>query len=251
MAGVIPRGDWHDGATYARLLAGDRRCFAWEWLRRDPAYSDAWATGIPDPAAFGLLAFVDPDLDALAARPFWDRAIDRAALRAEAYQGSRDCLDLRRLAPLVSCLPGAGHDAAEHILLSDGLRSIRIDVVMGSLAAAPAMPRWRIDGIAGAGLQIHALRQLASLAARGRFARSLHAPERRARRWTAMLRVHDAIAAGVVHREIVAVLFGVDVSSSRWRTGAGPWRLRAQRLAAGARACLAEGPARWLGGDAW
>jgi hypothetical protein len=250
MATAIPRGDWRDGAAYARLLAGDRRCFAWEWLRRDPAYAAAWATGAPDAGAFGLLAFADPDVNALAARPFWHRTVDRAALCAEACEASRDCFDLGRLAPLVSRLDGSRGDAAEHILLSDGLRSIRIDVLVGSLMAAPATPCWRIDGIGGAGPQIRALRQLAALAVHGRFARSLHRPERRAARWAAMLRVHDAIAAGATHREIVAALFDVDVSAPRWRAGAGPWRLRAQRLAAGARTCLTAGPGFWLGRDA-
>jgi hypothetical protein len=61
-----------------------------------------------------------------------------------------------------------------------------------------------------------------------------------------MLRVHDALAAGASHREIVEWLFGIDVAAPRWRASAGPWRLRVQRLAAGARRALAMGPAEWL-----
>jgi len=238
--------DWHDAAAYGRLLPGGRHCFAWEWLRRSPAYREAWTAGHADPAGFGLLRFEDPANDALAARPFWHRGVDRSVLHGEAVPGrSSDRLELRRLAPLVSMLSDPDGGAAEHILLSDGLRVIRIDFSDGGLAD-PAALRWRIDGLASAGPQLLALRRLIALAQSGRFARSLHRPERRAQRWTLMLRVHDALAAGSSHREIVEGLFGIDVAAPRWRAAAGPWRLRVQRLAAGARRALAMGPAGWL-----
>ncbi|BBE35256.1 DNA -binding domain-containing protein [Sphingosinicella microcystinivorans] len=246
MSAAVIGGDWQDAARYTRLLPGDRRCFAWEWLRRAPTYAEAWA-GAGDPAPFGLLRLEDPVRDALSARPLWNRGVDSAVLRAVVEPGpARDRLDLRRFAPLASHVADA---AGEHVLLSDGLRSIRLDVVCGSLVNGPAMPSWRIDGLRSAGLQLHALRQLAALARHGRFARSLHPPQRRAHRWIAMLRVHDAIAAGATHREIVAGLFGIDVSAPGWRITAGPWRLRVQHLAATARAALARGPVAWLGCD--
>ena len=234
--------DWRDGRAYARFLPGDRRCFAWEWLRRSPAYVDAY-TGEMAPAAFGLLRFENPALDALAARPFWHADADHGVLRAEAHTaGSRDLFALKGLDHLSSFLTNEG----EHILFSDGLHSIRLDMLSGSLAAGPVSLCWRIDGIANASPKILALRQFVALARSGGFAGSLHRPERRARRWVEMLRTHDALAAGATHREIAAALFGVDVTGPRWRLSAGPWRLRVQRLAAGARACLALDPHGWL-----
>jgi hypothetical protein len=250
VASAIPRGDWHDESAYARFLPGDRHCFAWEWLRRSPAYAEAWMKGNGAATAFGLLRLEDPARDALTARPFWHRGVDRAVLRAEARPSDQhDRLDLRPLAPLATVIASDDDEAGEHILLSDGLRSIRIDLLSGSLAAGPAALRWHIDGLTGAGPQLLALRQLVALARAGGFARSLHPRERCARRWIEMLRVHDAIAAGATHREIVAHLFGIDVAGPRWRLAAGSWRLRVQRLAGGARAALALRPARWLGGD--
>lgn len=247
---VAPR-DWCDGAAYDRLLPAGRHAFAWEWLRRTPAYRAAWTTPSADPAAFGLIRFEDPTQDALVARPIWHADVDRAVLRGVIVRRPwADRLALGRLSPLVSILPGAGDgETSEHILLSDGLHAIRIDLAGGSLVGRPAALRWRIDGLALAGPQLLALRQLISLAETGRFARSLHRPERRAHRWIAMLRVHDALAAGASHREIVAGLFGIDVAAPRWRASAGPWRLRVQRLAAGARRAIALGPAAWLSGQ--
>lgn len=242
---AVAGGDWRDGRAYACFLSGDRRCFAWEWLRRSSAYIDAYADNAA-PAAFGLLRFENPMHDALAARPFWHADADRAVLRAEARAaGPRDQFELGRLERLASFLSHQG----EHILFSDGLRSIRLDMLSGSLAGGPAALSWHIDGVADAGPQVLALRQFVALARSGGFSRSLHRPERRARRWVQMLRVHDALATGATHREIAGALFGIDVAGPRWRVSAGPWRLRVQRLAAGARACLASGPAGWLGDD--
>jgi hypothetical protein len=243
--------DWCDRAAYAPLLVGDRSCFAWEWLRRSDAYADAWAAGGSGPGRFGLLRLEDPALGAPACRPFWRGDIDRAVLLGEARPAEVDgSFDLARFAALATRLPGeAGSGAAEHVLLSDGVRSIRIDLLSGTLAAGPVALRWRIDGLAEAGPPLMALRRLGALARHGRFAVSLHPPERRARRWVQMLRVHDALAAGATHREIVGRLFDIDVAGPGWRAAFGPWRLRVQRLAAGARVCLMLGPAGWLGGE--
>lgn len=243
----IAGSDWHDAAAYARLLPGDRRCFAWEWLRRTPGYRLAWSSGDPsDP--FGLARLEDPGLDALVGRPVWTAKVDRAVLRADGREaGESDGLNRSSLAPFTTVVSvGRRH---KHILLSDGLRSIRVDLSVSSSVAKPAMLTWHIPGGRGLGAQLAALAQFDALIRRGRFSHSLHPAERRARRWIAMLRVHDALATDATNREIVTEMFDVPTTGARWRSAAGPWRLRVQRLTAGARACLAMGPAGWLGGE--
>lgn len=244
--------DWRDAAPYARLLAGDRACFAWEWLRRSQDYADRWAATDGAPDRFGLLRFEDPARDARACRPLWHADVDRAVLLGEACPSdARHGFDLARFAALAKVMPGhPGSSVTEHVLLSDGLRSIRIDLLSGTLSDGPAALRWRIDGMAEVGPQLLALRRLAALARHGHFAASLHPPERRARRWATMLRVHDALAAGATHREIAAVLFDIDATGPRWRVRSNPQRLQVQRLVAGARACVTLGPIGWLGGEA-
>jgi hypothetical protein len=244
---AIAGSDWHDAAAYARLLAADRRCFAWEWLRRTPEYHLAWSSGGRSDR-FGLARLEDPGLDALVARPLWTANVDRAVLSADGRAaGESDRLDWSSLAPFTTIVSvGRRH---KHILLSDGLRSIRVDLSVSSSVAKPAMLTWHIPSGRGVGLQLAALAQFDALIRLGRFSRSLHPPERRARRWIAMLRVHDALAIGATNREIVTEMFDVPASAARWRSAVGPWRLRVQRLAAGARACLAMGPAGWLGGE--
>lgn len=243
---AIAGGEWRDGDSYARFLGGDRRCFAWEWLRRTPAYHAAWRERQP-PEPFSLIRLADPGDDALAARPLWTASADMGVLQAsvDGGDGSADRVDFARFAPLMTVLPGEGGRA--HILLSDGLRSIRIDLRGAGRLIEPVALTWHIQGVHRAPAQIRALMQFAALTRRGRFSRTLHPAERRAARWIQMLRVHDALAVGASPREIVAGLFAIDTASPRWRIDASAWRLRVQRLARGARECLATGPEGWLG----
>jgi hypothetical protein len=242
---AIAAGAWRDTASYAHLLAGDRRCFAWEWLRRTPAYVEAWRTGAP-PEPFGLVRLEDPALGVPAARPMWTDAVDRAVLLGDGLTATgADQLDFSRLCPFATVIPaGKGR---RHILFSDGLRSIRLDLSGSVPLSTPMALTWHIPGVNTAGARLTALAQFFALARRGRFSRHLHPPERRAARWIAMLRVHDALGVGATTREIVTEMFEVETGGTHWRTVAGAWRLRAQRLAAGARSRLAMGPAGWLG----
>ncbi len=194
---------------------------------------------------FGLVRAEDPALDALAARPMWSSKVDAGILAAEAHLPAMQLLDHVCCPELVTSVRKG---ACEHFLFSDGLRSIRIDLEFGPMMAASEAPRWRIAGLASIEPQLLALRQLSALHRHGKFARSLHPAQRRGPRWTQMLRVHDALAQGASYREIVAVLFGVDVTGARWRAEAGTWRLRAQRLAAGAASAVAAGPPAWFAG---
>ncbi|MBB6125212.1 DNA -binding domain-containing protein [Sphingobium subterraneum] len=244
---VLAASDWRDAHAYTWLMPGDRRCFAWEWLRRTSAYRQAWIER-DSPHRFGLIRLADPDHDALLARPIWNTTVDHAVLHAEiSLVDQDDCCDFARFVDLTTTLPAPCGGA--HILLSDGLRSIRIDVQGGDPMGAPVSLNWHISGVAHIGVQVAALGQFITLARQGRFSRNLHPPERRARRWIAMLRVADALASGASTREIVSGLFGVDTSHPRWRTDCASWRLRAQRLTASARAYLAMGPAGWLNGE--
>jgi Uncharacterized conserved protein (DUF2285) len=240
---AIAGGDWRDGDAYTRLLTGDRRCFAWEWLRRTPAYVDAWSAG-DSAEPFGLWRIEDPTLDALEARPIWTEKFDNGVLQADGrLADAGDRVDFSQLASFATVAPAGKRRV--HILLSDGLRSVRIDLRGAVPHSVPLALTWHVPGVCDVGMRLTALAQFAALVRLGRFARSLHPPQRRARRWIAMLRVHDAMAAGATNREIVSELYDVPTDAPRWRSAVGPWRLRVQRLASGARACLAMG----LAGD--
>lgn len=234
--------DWRDAASYAWLENGSRRCFAWEWLRRTPAYLQAWREGMGS-APFGLLAPVNPGLDARTARPIWTAAVDRGVLVGSVTSVAGSGIDLSEVISRATVIRAG---TTSHVLASDGIRSIRLDLIGDEAFDRPVMLSWRIAHDPGVEEQIAALAQFTALLRLHRFAHSLHPVELRSRRWILMLRAHDATVAGATLRDMVSGIFGVDTSEARWRAASAPWRLRAQRLRSGARDCLAIGPKGWL-----
>lgn len=241
--------DWRDAAAYAPLLDADRSIHAWEWLRRDPDYrvtalttlGGEGGTGAARAQDWGLEVFEDPDRSAPVARAMWSRHVHPAVLLAMAAAGGRaeDELDLEALGDLATVL--RSDRGVEHVLLSDGFRTIRLDIVAGSLAAGPARLRYLLAGLTSVERPLLTLQRLLLLCRTGRFARSLHCSEPRARRWLLMLRAHDALAAGADQRAIAAVLLNRSASAPRWRSEAPSLRLQVQRLVRGARRMAAGG----------
>ena len=240
-----PVRDWRDGAAYAPLLDADRSLFAWEWIRRDPAYRMAFeralASGsrVPDlsagkPEQWGLLLFERPSLTVPGARPIWRAEAYPYVLGVEAGPpDGEEAFDVERLCAASTLAPGA--DGREHLLISDGFRAIRIDVLAGTIAAGACGLRYRLMGLAGAERPLLTLRRLLALWRTDRFSGSLHPRETRAKRWLTMLRAHDALAAGADQREIAAVLLGAEAGEPRWRSRCPHVRSQVQRLVRGAR----------------
>ena len=245
--------DWRDPRDYAALLEAERPAIAWEWLRRTREYREeherarkAGAREREERAArWGLHAFEAPGLASQSARPIWRR--DRFAFVLEATAGAggppEDRLDLGRVASFATLWTGS---EGEHLLLSDGLRQIRLDILSGTLADGPARLRYRLEGFAAASAPVLVLRRLTAFARCGRFSRALHVPDPRASRWIALLRAHDALEAGATQRDIAEVLLGEDATARRWRSAAPSLRSRAQRLVRGARAMSRGGYAALL-----
>lgn len=241
--------DWRDGSAYAALLLADRSIIAWEWLRRDAAYRHAalrasgreGSGGAASPEHWGLHAFEDPDRAAPAARPLWSASLYPAVLAATAAAAPSvaDAFDLERLGGLATLIRSEA--GAEHVLLTDGLRTIRLDVLEGSISSSPVELRYLIAGLGSAELPLLTLRRLIALCRTGRFSRSLHPPEAKARRWLLMLRAHDALAAGAGQREIAAELLSRTAREARWRSEAPSLRSQAQRLVRGARLLVRGG----------
>lgn len=238
--------DWRNAAAYAPLLAADRSLLAWEWLRRDKAYRRAsrmhWGSGtagrMARPERWGLHAFEPPDLAIPHARPVWRAERHPYVLPVHAIPGpAQDAFDLKLLAP--QCRLVAGIAGREHLLICDGLRSIRIDVLKGSLRESRARLHYLIAGFECAEKPLLTLRRLLAFCRTGHFSASLHRSEARARRYVLMLRAADALASGAVQREIAAELLDGDARADRWRVRTPSLRSRVQRLVGNARAMTA------------
>lgn len=245
--------EWRDAEAYAPLLEADRSIFAWEWLRRDPGYRDAARQALqggscgqpvgnrPTPERWGLHTFEPPHLGAPDARPVWGANTDPYVLKVHAGPplGASDSFELAQIGATPTIV--TTRDGHEHLLISDGLRAIRIDVLAGSLKEGPVRLHYRLAGLASAEKPLVTLRRLLALWRTGRFSAALHSGETRARRFVLMLRAHDAIASGATQREIAAVLLSAEADVDRWRVNAPTVRSRAQRLVRNARAMAAGG----------
>lgn len=238
--------DWRDQASYASLLACDRRAFAWEWLRRNCAYRSAVESGTSDPNAFGLVAFADPDLSIVDARPIWAPNIDPQVLQSYVHgyvAKAADQFDIRALADFVSV--EVVDDSTEHWLLSNGKWCIRIDLHDGTLLGGPLLLDHRMRGMASAEPKLVALRRLIALSHHGELPVGLHPKEVRAPRWVLELRTADGLAAGATQHDMARLFFGQSVAPHRWRVESASYRLRVQRLTRAARRNLSaplDGP---------
>lgn len=236
--------DWRDAAAYAPLAAADRAILAWEWLRRVPAYRTAARTALSAGAIaganhWGLHRYEDPDRPAPSARPLWTAGAFDAVLTADARStGDPRAFDLDSLSSLLS----AGDDEGqERILLTDGWRLIRLDLIRGSARAGAIKLRFSLPGPPLLSPPLLALRRFDSLVRTGRFAAALHGAEPRAYRQLLLLRTADALAGGAGQREIAAGLLDPDAGRPGWRDERPHLRLQAQRLVRDARAYLDGG----------
>lgn len=143
-----------------------------------------------------------------------------------------DAFELDRLPTGCRLIEGG---PCEHLLITDGLRVIRLDVVAGTLTRGPVVLNYLLSGLASAERPLLTLRRLVAYCRNGKFSRQLHPPPARARRWILALRAHDALASGAGQREIAEVLLGTAARQPRWRTEAPSLRSQAQRLVRGAR----------------
>jgi len=242
--------DWRDAASYAALSEADRSLFAWEWLRRSPRYAAAArgmdGGGADAAAKFGLVRFEAPQLAVPHARPLWSAQVHPHVLRVERGPAGRpeDSFDLADFGAIATLFAGGG---AEHLLLSDGLRTVRLDGAPGTFSHGPVCLAYRLHGAGAAERPLLTLRRFLSLCRSGRFSSSLHPREARARRWILVLRAADALAAGAGQREIASELLSRTAGEPQWRSREPSVRSQAQRLVASARSFARGGYRSLLG----
>lgn len=239
--------DWCDASAYAHLQRADRASFAWEWLRRSTDYRSAAVSVTQLPSSYGLCRFEDPSLSAIDSRPLWHSNLDRSVLRAAAHPvGEGETFDVACLGPWASVhIDSEG----EHWWIGKYFRSIRIDIVHGTLRNGPVHLDYRIAGLTEAIPAILTLRRFLALACTRQMPVRLFPVETRADRWITMLRVHDAVIAGASQRDIALGLFGDSIIGPRWRCTASSYRLRVQRLVGQAGAMAAGGWRELLNGS--
>ncbi|WP_293880480.1 DUF2285 domain-containing protein [Sphingomonas sp.] len=241
--------DWRIADEYRFLSGMERGAFAWEWLRRGPAYRQTWdewaciTTGSYSAAErFSLAELEDPGLPAGSARPIWLAEIDGTVVLADILPidpAPGEGIDLLEIASLVTL--AVDPENREHLLLSDGVAMVRLDIARGTLLGGRMQLAYRLSGISKISEPLMTLRRLVPLILTGSIPRKLLKVERLADRWIQELRVADAIAAGATHQDIARALFGALILDRRWRSEGDAVRLRVQRLVRKAQQRLRDG----------
>ena len=215
--------------------------------KRAASLAAAHPLSIETPSSGASIFAERPEISAPDARLIWRADYDPGALSIDAIQTSAadpERLDPRNLAPWLAM--AVGTDGLEHVVLSDGVHHIRLDLLSGSLAAEwPVLLRYRIEGVRNAERKILPLRRLLHLIQRRRFAKSLFPDEPSMTRQLLTLRAHDAIADGASQREIAIALFGDDRVTAQWHGRSDSLRSLVRRLVKDA-ASLASGGYRSL-----
>jgi hypothetical protein len=109
-----------------------------------------------------------------------------------------------------------GSDPLEHVLLTDGLRRVRLDIRGGTLTRGPVLLRFAFEGLRTIQPPLLTLRRLIAFDRFGVMPLRLFGAERRAERWIAALRADDAHRAGGSQRDIAEALFGPERVREDW-----------------------------------
>ena len=129
-----------------------------------------------------------------------------------------------------------------------GARTVRLDIVRGSVFEGPVRLTYHLTGVASAAAPLLTLRRFLALIETGAFDPALFVLPSRLDRRLLELRVHDALCDGGDHQAIARALYGDLIAAERWRIDSSSFRYRVQRLATAARAMAAGGWRNLFGG---
>jgi hypothetical protein len=233
---------WRDAGNYAFVGSLPSTGCAWEFLRRNPDYQNAWRAFAsksnlssepnPDPTVFGLVHFESPERDARSADVFWHRSLSREVLPVTASKPEpahhSGKLPLNGLQCRV--VVQRGQRGEQHILFAQDGRSLQLDVQGPHAIEAVRLTTEIVLSPRLVAARVQALRRFADMVTHRRLRPPLYPPERRACRLMKALQAFDAMQAGASHRHIAAALFGESIVRDDWSGRSDYLRLRVQRL---------------------
>ena len=222
---------WPSAETYRWMAALSRLGWAWEFLRRNPAYIRAFhgpgrtalaidLDGKDAALVWGLLRFEDPFFDARKANVFWQLDVCREILPLAASLMQRGTkVNTLRLDNLQcrSTVHSLGDDQRRDVLFAQDGRFLQLAIfgdtpLAEALLLTPALPT-STDRAS----RFLAVRRLADLVGSGSLRASLYPRERRAPRLMRVAQALDGWLADASYREIAVALFGVARVERDWR----------------------------------
>jgi hypothetical protein len=244
-----PTMDWRDSGSYLWVTALPRPALAWEFVRRSPAYREAYhSDAIPDPEArWPLVRLEDPRLDARHAVPAWTGGVCEEILPlrtgAPPQDAIRSAIDIDRLRCQMTTIEDGANTT--HILFAERGRQLHLAVEVDPTAGATLMTP-ALSPMPLAVKRTMALRRLSDLAEHGVLREHLYPAESRAPRFARILQALDGALAGARHRDIAISLFGERRVTQDWASPDNHLRDHVRRAVAQGRSMMAEGFVRLL-----
>jgi hypothetical protein len=216
---TIPQGPDNDISWLKNLT---RRGWAWEFLRRLPAYRDAFAqygAVAADAQRWGLLRYEEPMLDAKSAAVFWRLEDCPSVLPLSALRE----VDREQLVPFnldhISCRIEFHHSdggGRSDVLFVEEGRFLQVSIsgprdLKDALLFMPALD---IPGNVTA--RAASFRRLNDLMQYGHLRQTLYPQEPRAPRLINVLKALDGSLAGLPHREIALLIFSKERVEADW-----------------------------------
>lgn len=181
------------------------------------------------PILLGGCCFAEhPALPAWRARIFFDAATDPSVLPCDIVGEDPSGFDLATVGCFSAVLRGS--EPFEHVVLTDGLRRMRLDVRGGTVTRMPVRLRFIFDGLRSIDAPLLTLRRLVAFDRRGTMPLGLFEKERRGARWISALRADDARRAGASHRDVAQVLYGAKRVREDWPGPSDYLRSQVRRL---------------------
>lgn len=266
---VSSRSDWRDPRSYDHIGALTRQSLAWEFLRRNPNYRDAWSRHDPGPAKklevegplrvlqlpelpphlakWGLLYLEDPEKDATQADVVWHPRVCPSVLPANVVPSSADCsgdgVHLANL-PTSATLFVDGKDE-QHLLIGESGRAVQLFCPERPRISVDAVVRPEIHGCQALEPKFAALKSLAELRRCARPMKRLRLPGY-VRMLPQILGALDGYLACASQRDIAARIFGPSTVEQEWRTDSDYLRARVRRLICKGQELMTSGYRRLL-----
>jgi len=242
--------DWRESDSYLWVTALPRLALAWEFVRRSPAYREAYRSrDLRQPESlWPMVRLEDPQLDARHAVPAWTGGVcdEILPLRtgARPQEAIRTAVNVDRLRCQMTMIEeGAG---TTHVLFAELGRQlhlmIEVDPKAGLALMTPALAPMPLTV-----KRTLALRRLSDLAEHGELREHLYPAESRAPRFARILQALDGALAGARHRDIAVSLFGERRVTQDWASPDNHLRDHVRRAVAQGRIMMAEGFVRLLG----
>ena len=220
---------------------------AWEFLRRNSDYQFAYRRALAQPtqqvfsfidgdskkakaiqgaAAWHLVRFEDPVLDARRASVLWRPEICPSVIPLLAIPLPDEEKLARTPFPSVQCrvVTHLDTEGRHHVLFAQDGRFLQLEIRGAKDLHNVRLTTDVLLAAERAADRLRALKRLTDLMARGALRGSLYPAENRAKRFAKILQVFDGWRADASHREIATAIFGETRVAADWRDSSGQLR---------------------------